>query len=60
LETRKSHDRDDNKLSNLINATFNGATNDVQWIKHGPMAMDVALTQSDLPRNTPLQLKSGR
>lgn len=48
----------DEQTKQLINATFNVQLNDVQWDKAWPMAMDVALTQSDLQGNTPLQLKA--
>ncbi|WP_339719867.1 AsmA family protein [Marinomonas primoryensis] len=48
----------DEQTKQLINATFSVQLNDVQWDKAWPMAMDVALTQSDLQGNTPLQLKA--
>jgi AsmA protein len=48
----------DEQTKQLIHATFNVQLNDVQWDKAWPMAMDVALTQSDLQGNTPLQLKA--
>jgi AsmA protein len=48
----------DEQSKQLINATFNVQLNDVQWDKAWPMAMDVALTQSDLQGNAPLQLKA--
>lgn len=48
----------DEQTQQLINATINVQLNDVQWDKAWPMAMDIALTQSDLEGKSPLQAKA--
>ena len=45
----------DEQTNQLVNATLNVQINDVQWDKAWPMAMDVALTQSDLQGNSPIK-----
>lgn len=48
----------DEQTQQLINATINVQLNDVQWDKAWPMAMDIALTQSDLEGKSPMQAKA--
>lgn len=48
----------DEQTKQLINATLNVKLNDVQWDKAWPMAMDIAVTQSDLQGQSPVKAKA--
>ncbi|UTW00143.1 AsmA family protein [Marinomonas rhizomae] len=48
----------DEQTKQLINATLNVRLNDVQWDKAWPMAMDIAVTQSDLQGKSPVKAKA--
>ena len=48
----------DEQSNQLINATLNVQLNDVQWDKAWPMVMDIAVTQSDLQGQSPIEAKA--